>query len=173
MGVCSSLRGTKDSRQNRAPVRSCPPNPGPNWASNSHADDEFDDSITHLAPPWGSVVHFGGPDTRVRIALPLGAVHRKSRLNLHSNHHAHAEFDDSITLLAPPWGSAVHFGGPETRARIALPLGAVRQKSRLNLHCIHDTHAEFEDSIALLAPQWGSAVHFGGAKIRARIALPL
>ena len=68
-------------------------------------------------------------------------------LNLHCNHHAHAEFDDSITLLAPPWGSAVHFGGAKIRARIALSLKAVRQNSRLNLHCDHHAHADFDDSI--------------------------
>ena len=108
---------------------------------------------------------------RAGIALSLKAVRQNSRLNLHCNHHARADFDDCITLLAPQWGSAVHFGGAKIRARIALSLRAVRPNSRLNLHCNHHAHAEFDDSISLLAPPWGSAVHFGGAKIRARIAL--
>ena len=34
-----------------------------------------------------------------------------------------AEFDDSIALLAPQWGSAVDSGGPETRSIMALSLG--------------------------------------------------
>ena len=94
-------------------------------------------------------------------------------LNLHRNHHAHAEFNDSITLLAPQWGSAVHFGGTKIRARIALSLGAVRPNARPNSACNQHADVEFVDSITLLAPQWGSAVHFGGPKIRARIALSL
>ena len=111
-----------------------------NLHSHHHARAEFYDSITLLAPPWGSVVHFGGAEIRARIALPFGAVHPQSMLNLHCNHHAHAEFDDSITLLAPPWGSAVHFGGAKIRARIALPFGAVRPNSMLNLH--YNSHAD-------------------------------
>ena len=94
-------------------------------------------------------------------------------VNLHSNHHAHAEFNDSITLLAPQWGSAVHFGGPKIRARIALSLGAVRPNTGVNSACNLHANAEFVDSITLLAPHWGSAVQFGGAKTCARIALSL
>ena len=86
---------------------------------------------------------------------------------------ADAESVDGITLLAPQWGSAVDFGGAKIRARIALSLGAVPPNSRVNLHCNHDAHAESDDSITLLALPWGSAVQFGGTKIRARIALPL
>ena len=173
MGVCSSLRGSRDSRQNRDLARAVRPQSIVNVHCNHDAQVEFGDSITLLAPQWGSAVHFGGGKIRARIALPLGAVQQKSMLNLHRNHHAHAELDDGITLLVPQWGSAVHFGGAKIRARIALPLGAVRQKSMLKLHRNHHAYAELVDSIALLAPQWGSAVHFGGVNIRAGIALPL
>ena len=127
MGVCSSLRGTKDSRQNRALAWSFCPNTGLNSACNLHADAEFVDSITLLAPQWGSAVHFGGPKIRARIALSLGAVRSNTGLNSACNLHADAGFVDSITLLAPQWGSAVHFGGPESRLRIALSLGASAQ----------------------------------------------
>ena len=54
--------------------------------------------------------------------------------------------DESITLLAPPWGSALDFGGRGIRARIALPRGVVRPKSMLNLHLNQHTHAESDDS---------------------------
>ena len=118
-------------------------------------------------------MHVGAAKIRARIGLSLRAVRPNSRVHLHCNHHAHAEFDDRITLLAPQWGSAVHFAGAQTRARIALSLRAVRSNSRVNLHCNHHAHAEFDDGISLLAPQWGSAADFGGAKIRARIALSL
>ena len=101
-------------------------NPRLNSACNLHADVEIDDCITHLAPPWGSAVDFGGAETRPRIALSLIAVRSNPRLNSACYLHADVEFDDSITHLAPPWGSAVHFGGPETRLRIALSLGAAR-----------------------------------------------
>ena len=104
MGVCSSLRGTKDSRQNRALAWSFCPNTGVNSACNLHADVEFVDSITLLAPPWGSAVHFGGPKIRVRIALSLGAVRPNTGGNSACNLHAYVEFVDGITLLAPPWG---------------------------------------------------------------------
>ena len=70
-----------------------------------------------------------------------------------------------------PWASAIEFGRAKIRARIALSLGAVRQNRGVNSACNYATDAEFVDSITLLAPQWGSAVDFGGAKIRARIAL--
>ena len=105
MGVCSSLRGAKDSRQNRALARSCPFK----WW---HADAEFVDGIALLAPQWGSAVHFGGPKIRARIALSLGAVRPKSIVNLHDNPHADAEFVDCITHLAPPWASAGQSGIP-------------------------------------------------------------
>ena len=111
MGVCSSLRGTKDSRRNRAIVRL-------NSACDFHADVEFDDRIPLLAPPWGSAVHFGGPKIRARIALSLGAVPPNPGVNLACNLLADAGFDDSITHMAPPWGSAVDFGGHKIRARI-------------------------------------------------------
>merc|ERR1711965_16405 len=75
--------------------------------------------------------------------------------------------------MAPQWGSAVDFGGAKIRDRIALSLGAVRQNRGVNSACKYVTDAEFVDSITLLAPQWWSAVDFGGAKIRARIALSL
>ena len=144
-----------------------------NLHDNPHADAEFVDSITHLAPPWGSAVHFGGPKIRAKIALSFRTVRPNSRLNLHCNHHAHAEFDDSITLLSPPWGSAVHFGGAKIRTRIALAPGPVPPKSMVNPHCNRHAHAEFDDSITHLAPPWGPSVHFGGPETRARIALPL
>ena len=79
----------------------------------------------------------------------------------------------TIILLAAQWGSAVDFGGAKIRTRITSSLGAVRQNRGVNSACNYVTDAEFVDSIALLAPQWGSAVDFGGAKIRLRIALSL
>ena len=96
-----------------------------------------------------------------------------SRRNLHSNHHTHAELDEGITLLAPQCGSAVDSEGAKMRARTAPSLGVVRQKRGLNSACNYVTDVEFGLGITLLAPQWGSAVDFGGAKIRARFALSL
>ena len=171
MGVCGSLRGIRTSSQNRALAWSFCPNTGLNSACNLLADGGFVDSTTPLAPQWGSAVHFGGPKIRARIALSFGAVRSNTCSHSRSWRCADAEFVDSITLLAPPWGSAVHFGGAKIRARIALPFGAVRPKSMVNLHCNHHAHAEFDDSITLVPPPWGSAVDFGGAKIRAKIAL--
>ena len=103
-------------------------------------------------PHEGMQFTSGGTKIRARIALSLGVVPPKSMLNPHCNRHAHAEFDDSITLLAPPWGSAVHFGGAKIGARIAVSLGAVGPKGMLNLHRDHDAHAEFNDSMTILAP---------------------
>ena len=120
-------------------------------------------TVSHFwLPHWGSAVHFGGAKIRARIALPFGAVRPKSMLNLHCNHHAHAEVDDGITLLAPPWGSAVHFGGATIRARIAISLRAVRPNLGLNWACNPYALAEFDDSITLLFPTWGYAVLSGG-----------
>ena len=51
-----------------------PQNPGVNFVGDLHAGDRIDDSITHLAPPWGSAVDFGGAKIRARIALSLGAA---------------------------------------------------------------------------------------------------
>ena len=100
-------------------------------------------TVSHIwLPHWG--LQLGGPKIRARIALSLGAVPPKSMVNPHCNRHAHAEFDYSITHLAPPWGSVVHFGGPKIRARIALSLGAVLPKSMLNPHCNRHAHDEFE-----------------------------
>ena len=72
----------------------------------------------------GSAVHSGGQKIRARIALSLGAVPPNPGVNLACKMHADDEFDDSITHLAPPWGSAVDFGGAKIRARIALSFGA-------------------------------------------------
>ena len=126
-----------------------------NLACNLHADAEFDDSITHLAPPWGSAVDLGGAKIRARIALSLTAGRSNPRLNLACNLHADAEFDDSITHLAPPWGSVVDFGGAKIRARIALSLGAVRSNPRVNSARNLHADAEFDDSITHLAPPMG------------------
>ena len=108
---------------------------------------------------------------RAIIARSYGVAPPKSILSLHRKQRSRAEFNDSIAFLAPQWGSAVDFGGAKIRARIVLSYGAVPPKSILVLHRKQHSHAEFHDSITLLAPQWGSAVHFGGPKIRARIAL--
>ena len=150
-----------------------PPNPGLNLACHLFANAGFDDSITHMASPWGSAVDIGGRGIRARIALSLGAV--CPNLCSHGRHWrgAEAEIVDNITVLAPQWGSAVDFGEQETGARIALSLGAGCQNRGMNSACDSVADAEFVDSITLLAPPWGSAVHFGGPKIRARIALSL
>ena len=113
---------------------------------------EVVDSITRLAPPWGSAVDFGGAKTRFRIAFSLGAVRQNRRLNSACNYVADAEFVDGITLLAPQWGSAIDFGGAKILLRIALSLGAVLQNRRLNSACNYVADAEFVDSIILLAP---------------------
>ena len=120
-----------------------------NLHCNHDAQAGFDDSITLLAPQWGSAVHFGGPKIRARIALSFGAVPPNARVNSACNLHADAEFVDSITLLAPPWGSAVHFGGAKIRARIALSFGAVRPYARSNSACNLHAHVEVVDSIQL------------------------
>ena len=126
-----------------------------NQHCNPHAHAELYDSIALLAPPWGSAVDFGGAKIRARIALSLGAVPPNPGLNSACNLYADGGFDDSITHMAPPWGSAVDFGGRGICARIALSLGAVRQNrglnSALNLHA----DAGFVDSITPLAPQFG------------------
>ena len=79
-------------------------NPGVNLACNLFADAGFDDSITHMAPPWGSAVDFGGAGIRARIALSLGAVPPNPGLNLTCNLFADAGFDDGITHMASPMG---------------------------------------------------------------------
>ena len=98
--------------------------------------------------PMRSAVEFGGAKICARIALSLTAVRPNSRVNLHCNHHAHAEFDD----------------GAKVRARIALSLRVVRPNSRVNLHCNHHAHAEFDDSITVLAPQTGVCSSLRGSK---------
>ena len=130
-------------------------------------------SITLLAPQWVSAVHFGGPESRLRIALSLGAVRPNTGVNLACNLHADNEFVDSITLLAPKGWSAVHFGGPTCRARLPHSLGAPPRRVRMNSACNLHADAEFVDSVTLLGPHWESAVHFGGPEIRARIELSL
>ena len=119
-----------------------------------------------------SAVHFGGSKIRARIKLSLGAVRPNARVNSACNLHADADFVDSITVLAPQCGSAVHFGGPKIRARIALPCGAGRSNTCDHRRRWRGIDAEIDDRITVLAPPWESAVHFGGPKIRARIALP-
>ena len=73
-------------------------------------------------------------------------------------------FVDSITLLAPHWESAVHFGGPDARARLALSFGAVRSNTVLKSACNLHADAGFDDNITFLAPQRGSAINFGGSR---------
>ena len=113
-----------------------------------------------------------GPKIRARIALPCGAVRSNTCDHRRRWRSINADIDNSITLLAPHWGSAVHFGGPKIRARIALPCGAVRSNTCDHRRRWRGIDAEIDDRITVLAPPWESAVHFGGPKIRARIALP-
>ena len=110
MGVCSSLRGTRKSSQNRALVRSCRITTCYHTPRKCTADDEFVDSNTLLAHPWGSAVHCGRPASRVRIALSFGAVGSNTCDHPPRKCTVDAEFVDSITPLTPPRGSAVHFG---------------------------------------------------------------
>jgi len=67
---------------------------------------------------------FGGPKIRARIALPCGAVRPNTCDHRRRWRGIDADIDDSITLLAPQWGSAVHFGdqrfAPESRSRAEL-----------------------------------------------------
>jgi len=91
-----------------------------------YADAGSDDSITHIPPPWGSAVGFGGRGIRASIALSLGVVPPNPGLNLASNLYADVGFDDGITHMGLPWGSAVDFGdagfAPESRSRSELCL---------------------------------------------------
>mgnify|MGYP006945553860 CR=1 FL=1 len=100
-----------------------------NSACNLLADGGFVDGITLLAPQWRSAVDFGGAKIRLRIALSLGAVRQNRRLNSACNYVADVEFVDSITLLAPQWGSVVDVGGAElvteSRSRSVLPVKTV------------------------------------------------
>ena len=79
-------------------------------------------TVSHFWFP--TAVYFAGPGSRPRSVLSLGVFLPNTGLNSACNLHADAEFVDSMTLLAPQWGSAVHFGGPNIRARIALQFGA-------------------------------------------------
>ena len=112
------------------------------------------------------------PPPTLTLTLALALTLKLSHSHLHSHTHSHSHSIGSITSLAPQWGSAVHFGGAKIRARIALPFGAVHSNTCSHKLCLSVAGAEFIDIITLLAPQWGSAVHFGGPEIRARIALP-
>ena len=70
--------------------------------------------------------------------------------------HTHSPdggFVDSITLLAPQWGAADHIGGPKSRARIALSLGAVRSNPCPLERRRRGAEAEIVESITLVAPQ--------------------
>ena len=147
-----------------------------NLHCNHYAHAESDDSITLLAPQWESAVDFGGAKMRARIVLSLGAVRPNRGVNPACNLHADAEFVDGITLLAPQWGSAVHFGGPKIRARTALSLRVVRPKSMLNLHRNHDAHAEFDDSnyhpsASPMCLQFISGAHRFAPESRSRLEL--
>ena len=81
-----------------------------NLHCNRHADAEFVDRITLLAPPWVSAGDFGGAKIRAIIALSLGAVRPTSMLNLYCDRYADAEFVDCITLLALHRGACARWG---------------------------------------------------------------
>ena len=138
MGVRSYPWERKNSLQNRALARCCAVKHATELAHNPDTHAGFPDSITLLAPQWGSAVSPGRGNTRARIALSLGAVLSNTLVNWLSNPHTHAEFLDSIKGLAPQWGSAVTPGRGITRARIALSLGAVLSNTRLNL--LYNSH---------------------------------
>ena len=128
--------------------------------------------MTVLAPPWESAVHFGGAKIRLRIALSLGAVGSNTCDHTPRKCIADDEFVDSITVLAPPWGSAIPFGSKDSLQNRALAW-SFRSNTGVNSACYLLADGGFVDSITVLAPQWMSAVHFGGPESRLRIARSL
>ena len=101
-------------------------------------------TVSHIWLPHGGLQLTSGEQTRLRIALSYRAVRSNPRLNSACNLHADAEIDDSIRHLAPPWGSAVDFGGAETLPKIALSFGAVRSNLRVKSGC--NLHANYARS---------------------------
>ena len=131
-------------------------------------------TVLHTWLPHGGLQFTSGdqrfaPESRSRSELsiqtrvPISSVEALQALNSSTVSH----------FWLSSGGPAVHFGGPKIRARTALSLVAVRPNGRLNSACNLHADGGFVDSVTLLAPQWESAIEFGGAKFHARIALSL
>ena len=172
MGVCSSLRGTRKSSQNRSLAWSFCSNTGVNSACNLLADGGFVDGIIVLAPQWESADHFGGQRvvseslSRLELLLKHGnefGLQSARRRWIRRQYHTSGS----------PMKVCSSLRGTRKSSQNRSLASSFCSKTGLNSVCNLLADAGFVDSNTFLAPQWGSVVHFGGPESRFTIALSL